>query len=101
MRLQRRPHLLADMRAGIGKRRQRPRMLQDAEHIRRRLVDQRLDEHPVVVLQDEIDDHLDRVLLLLRGEIGDARVVPFDIEHRKQIGVIRLPRIGRRRAAAL
>ena len=35
------------------------------------------------------------------GQIGDARVIPIDIEHREQIGVIRLARVGRCCAAAL
>ena len=39
--------------------------------------------------------------LLPARQFGDARVVPIDVEHREQIGVIGLARVGRRRAAAL
>ena len=76
-------------------------MLEDAEHIRGRLVDERLHKHPVVVLQGEVDDDFDRMLALLPGELCHRRVVPVDVEHREEIVVVRLSRIGGCCAAAL
>src|SRR5439155_5584778 len=49
----------------------------------------------------QIDNDFDRMLVLPASEIGDARVVPIDIEHRKQISVIGPARIGRGRPASL
>jgi len=43
----------------------------------------------------------DRMLALLPRELRHRRVVPVDIEHREEIVVVRLSRIGRCCAAAL
>ena len=59
------------MRTGIREGRQSPRMLEDTQHIRRRLVYEGLDENAVVVFKAQIDDGLDRMFAALLCQIGD------------------------------
>src|SRR5205823_13681609 len=68
-----------------GERRQRPRVPQHAEHVVGVLVDQRLDEDLVLVLQRQIDDHLDRVDTALRRQLRDRGIVPVDALHRVEV----------------
>jgi hypothetical protein len=74
---------------------------QEAEDVVRVLVDERLHEELVVVPQDEVDHHLDRVLAAPRGEIRHRRIVPVDALHGVQVGVVGPARVGGGGAAAL
>src|SRR5439155_697358 len=99
--LERRAHLLAHVRARIRERRERPRVPQHAEHVLRVLVDERLHEHLIVVLEHQVDHDLDRVAAKLRRQLGDRRVVPVHSLHDEEVRVVGLPRIGGGGAAAL
>src|SRR6516165_10012010 len=53
------------MGPGIGKCRQRPRVFENAENIGGRLIDNRLYEDAIVILEAQIDDDFDRMLAAL------------------------------------
>ena len=76
-------------------------MPQHAQNVVRRFVDQRLDKTWIVVGQRQVDHHLDRMLAARPRRAAHGRIVPLDALHREQIGIVRLARIGGRRAAAL
>lgn len=76
-------------------------MFEEAQDIGRGLVDEGLHKHSVVVLQGQVDDDFDRMLALLPGELCHRWVVPVDVEHREEVVVVRLSRIGRCCATAL